>query len=94
MADNVKGEADGPSDISACDEDCEMTENNRQQKNIKKKKNSMKALKKTFQRVGEISPLKNKEPITKLEKTNNGNDLGNSSEDPIQSPTSPSKYYI
>ncbi|XP_058242106.1 exocyst complex component 3-like isoform X2 [Hemibagrus wyckioides] len=94
MADNVRGEADGLSDISACDDSVtEMTENNRH--NIKKKKNSMKALKKTFQRVGEISslPLKNKEPITKLEKTNNGNDLGNSSEDPVQSPTSPKEQF-
>ncbi|XP_047668681.1 exocyst complex component 3-like protein 4 isoform X2 [Tachysurus fulvidraco] len=53
----------------------------------------MKSFKKTLQQVGGISPLKNKEPNTKLENTNNGNELGNSSEDPVQSPTSPKEEF-
>ncbi|XP_060728394.1 exocyst complex component 3-like protein 4 [Tachysurus vachellii] len=93
MADNVRGEADGPSDISVCGEDAtQITENNKQ-KNYRKKKNSMKSLMKTLQRAGENSPLKNKESNTKLENTNSGNELGNSSEDPVQSPTSPKEEF-
>ncbi|XP_026799522.3 exocyst complex component 3-like protein 4 isoform X1 [Pangasianodon hypophthalmus] len=95
MADNIKGEADGPSDISACGEDSfptEMTENNRTQINGKKKKNSIiKSFRRNFQRAGEMSPLspKNKAPNNKIDRASTGNDLGNSSDSPVQSPASP-----
>ncbi|TSK22817.1 Tumor necrosis factor alpha-induced protein 2 [Bagarius yarrelli] len=94
MASNVSGEADGPSDSSACGEDLvstEMTENNRSQLNGKKKRITIKSFKKNLQRAGEISPLplKNKETNRKLEKTSFGNDLENSFDQPVQSPVSP-----
>ncbi|XP_017319299.1 exocyst complex component 3-like protein 4 isoform X1 [Ictalurus punctatus] len=87
MADNVRGEADGPSDISACGEDvlAEMTENNKRQ-NLKKKNSIIKSVRESFR----LSlALKNKESNNKIEKTNTRNDHGNSSDDLVQSPASP-----
>lgn len=100
MAANVSGEADGLCDTSACSEDsfsAETTENNGTRINSKKKKNSiMGSLRKSLRRVGEISPspLRNKEPNSKIERTNTGNDLDNSFDYTVQSPASPRKYDI
>lgn len=103
MADNMSSDADGPSDVSPCGEDSfsiEMTENNGTQMNDKKKKNSItKSLRESIRQVRMMSfhrtsPTKSKESDSKIERTNTGNDLGNSSDDAVQSPTSPSKYHI
>lgn len=95
MAANVSGDADGPSDLSACGEDSfstEITENNTTQINVKKNNSILKSFRKRLK----PSPLsqKNKDANNTIEKKNIGNDLGYSSDYTVQSPASPSKYHI